>query len=79
MKATNKVNRTVLVKVLLLACLVGTLGWDLVERIVQGSGLSLSLQAGPVGFDIGVIQFYLRVNPGTLLGIPGGFLVYRRL
>jgi len=78
-KASNKTNRTVLIKVLLLACLVGTLGWDLVERIVHVAGLSLSLQAGPVGFDIGVIQVYVRINPGTLLGIPAGFLVYRNL
>ncbi|TVR89047.1 MAG: hypothetical protein EA428_11045 [Spirochaetaceae bacterium] len=79
MKATNKTNRAVLIKVLVLACLVGTLGWDLVERIVQVAELSMSLQAGPVGFDIGVIQLYVRMNPGTLLGIPAGFLVYRRL
>lgn len=78
-KASNKTNRTVLIKVLVLACIVGTLGWDLTERIVRVAGLSLSLQAGPVGFDIGVIQLYVRSNPGTLLGIPAGFLVFRNL
>lgn len=68
-----------MVKILVLACLVGTLGWDLLERMVELAGLSLSLQAGPVGFDIGVLLVYMRVNPGTLLGLPAGFLVFRSL
>jgi len=64
---------------LFLGLLIGTLGWDLLESIIAMAGGSLKLQAGPLGFDLGVVSFYLRINPGSLVGCAGGVLFFFRI
>jgi len=63
--------------ILLLSLVIGTLAWDIVERIVSEAGYSLSLTTQPIGFDLGVLSFYIRVNPGSFLGVIGGVLIFR--
>lgn len=60
-----------------LGMVIGTLAWFLVERIFAQAGLPFSLETGPIGFDIGLISFYLKINPGSFLGAVGGVLLFR--
>lgn len=46
----------------------GTLIWEILQRFIQLAGIDIDISAGPVGFDLYVISFYFRVNPGTLIG-----------
>ena len=65
--------------VLVLCMFVGTLGWEVLERVFSSFGVTVNLKAGPFGFDSGVISFWFNANPGTIIGIPGAFLFYRSL
>ena len=66
-------------RVLVLCLIVGTLAWEVLERILRMSGVPLDLTVGPVGFDIGILAVWLEANPGTLLGIVPAILLFRRL
>ena len=63
----------------ILGLLIGTLTWDIIERLFALGGFSFSLSTAPLGFDLGVIRFYLRFNPGSFLGCGGGILLFRSL
>ena len=78
MKITDK-NLGKFTGFLVLFAVAGTLGWELLEVILEAGGLNLNLQAGPVGFDIDVLAVYVKANPGSLLGITAGWLLFRRL
>jgi presenilin-like A22 family membrane protease len=65
--------------IVLLGMFIGTLAWDIVERIFAQAGLPFSLETGPIGFDIGVLSVYLKINPGSFLGAAGGILLFRSL
>lgn len=60
--------------IFLLSILAGTLAWELLAAFLALGGIDLGLTTGPVGFDAGVISFFIEVNPGTFLGL---FLGYR--
>lgn len=72
-------NRGVLLRLILLGLLAGTLAWDLCERVLVHAGLIIDLGIGPVGFDIHVLAVSVYLNPGTLMGIIGGWILFRRL
>lgn len=74
-----KKNLQPLLLLLFLGLLIGTLSWDILERLAAAAGLPFSLSVGPVGFDLEVISFFIRFNPGTFLGAAGGILLFRSL
>lgn len=78
MKLTKKHVGAFLLLVLL-GMFIGTLAWDIIERIFAQAGLPFSLETGPIGFDIGVLSVYLKINPGSFLGAAGGVLLFRSL
>jgi hypothetical protein len=75
----SKRDRPLLVRLLTAGLLAGTLAWELLERLLALTGLQLSLQTGPVGFDIEVLKVELMVNPGTFLGCIAAYIIFRRL
>ncbi len=78
MKLTAK-NLPLLMRILLLCLLVGTLAWELLERLLEYADVMITLGVGPVGFDLRVISLWIIVNPGTLIGIVAALLLFRRL
>lgn len=62
-----------------LGMFIGTLAWDIIERIFAQAGLPFSLETGPIGFDIGVLSLYLKINPGSFLGAAGGIILFGSL
>ena len=78
MKLSGK-NLPVLFRLLLICVVVGTLAWEVIERLVALAGVALDLSVGPVGFDIEVLSIYIAVNPGTLLGIIPAIILFRRV
>ena len=64
---------------LLMGLFIGSVAWEIIERLLAVAGLSLSLSIGPIGFDLRVIAVWLRINPGSLLGAAGGILLFRGL
>ena len=78
MKLTNK-NRPVLIRLIVLGALAGTMLWALAEQLSRAAGLPFDLSIGPVGFDLHVLAIWVRVNPGTFLGVTGGALFFRSL
>ena len=78
MKLTAK-NLPVLLRILLLCLVIGTLAWELVERLLELAGVTLDLSVGPVGFDIEVIALSVMANPGTLIAIVPAVLLFRKV
>ena len=76
MKLSSR-NRSTFLAFLGLGALVGTLGWEVLERIVQQMGLELALGIGPVGFDLTVLSVFIKINPGTFIGVLGGIFLFR--
>ena len=72
-------NVGVLIRLLILTTVVGTLVWEIIERLLGLLNVALDLSVGPIGFDIEVISFSIMANPGTVLGIPVAILLFRRL
>lgn len=75
----NKKNSSSFVLILILSLMVCTLTWFLIEQIFTMAGLSFSLSVGPIGFDISVLAVYIRFNPGTVLGLPAGYFIFKSL
>jgi hypothetical protein len=73
----NSRNRSTFLIFLGLGFLIGTLGWEVLERIVQRMGFELALGIGPVGFDLSVLSVFIKINPGTFIGILGGIFLFR--
>jgi hypothetical protein len=78
MKLATK-NLGFFLRLLTLSVVVGTLAWELVERIVTLSGGSLELSVGPIGFDIEVVAISVMANPGSLLGCVAAVVLFARL
>lgn len=78
MKLSSK-NLPLLIRILALCMLVGTLTWELIERLLLLAGVELQLAVGPVGFDIEVIVLSVMANPGTVVAILPGILLFRKL
>lgn len=78
MKYTKK-NRPALINLTLLGSLAGTLAWGLLQAAAELAGFGFSLEVGPVGFDLYLLAFWIRINPGTLLGAAGGYYLFRTL
>jgi hypothetical protein len=76
MKLSSR-NRSTFLALLGLGFLVGTLGWEVLERIVQQMGFELALGVGPVGFDLSVLSVFIKINPGTFIGFLGGVFLFR--
>jgi hypothetical protein len=78
MKLTKQNRGTALV-VISLAAVVGSLGWDIVERLLRSGGNELNLTVGPIGFDLHMLAVSMQANPGTVMGLLGGWLLFKAL
>ncbi|MBN1835962.1 MAG: hypothetical protein JW820_08925 [Spirochaetales bacterium] len=76
MKLSNR-NRSTFLLFLGLGFLIGSLAWEVLERVLGLFGVGLSLSAGPIGLDLSVLKVSLEVNPGTVLGVIGGVVLFR--
>jgi len=72
----NKKNRSSFLVLIFLGFLIGTLSWELLERILTNFNITLNWQIGPVGFDLRVLSFYIKFNPGSVVGIIAGLFVF---
>lgn len=78
MKLTKK-NMNSLILIIALCTLGGSFAWFILEIIFAALGLPFSLSTGRIGFDLGIIAFYLNVNPGTVLGTAAGFFMFKAI
>jgi hypothetical protein len=78
MKLTAK-NLPVFLRILLLCLVIGTLAWELVERLLELAGVAVDLSVGPIGFDIEVVALSVMANPGTLVALVPAVALFRRL
>ena len=75
----NRASRSTFLLFLGLGFVVGSLAWEVLERILELAGAPLAVGVGPVGFDLSVLKFSVTVNPGTLLGLLGAVVLFRLL
>jgi hypothetical protein len=76
----KKKNFPVLFGFLCLGMVIGSLGWEIIERLLASMGSSLSFtMKEPVGFNLYVIAVYVRANLGTILGAISGILLFKVL
>ena len=75
MKLSSR-NRSTFLIFLGLGFLIGTLGWEVLERILLQLGWEIALGIGPVGFDLSVLSVFIKLNPGTFIGVLGGVLLF---
>ena len=78
MKLTKK-SLGPLLFLVLIGAVIGSLTWALLENLLQLWDIALSLSVGPVGFDLEVISFSMRFNPGSLAGAAGGWILFARM
>ena len=58
---------------------IGSLCWEILERLITMSGINLNLSVGPVGFDISVLSLYLKINPGSFIGAAGIWFLIKKI
>ncbi len=75
----SKKNSPTLARLIGLGIISGTLFWELLMRILFMAGIALDLTAGPIGFDSGVLEIWLSVNPGTAAGAAAGWYLFTRI
>lgn len=75
MKLTSK-TLSMFLLLSFLGAVVGSLAWEIVERLVAHWGGALALSVGPIGFDLSVISVRLKANPGTIAGLAAGVLLF---
>jgi hypothetical protein len=75
----SKKNRSFLFAFMGLGILIGSLAWEVLERVLSQVGINMALGIGPVGLDLAVFSFSLLINPGALIGIAGGIFLFRFL
>jgi uncharacterized membrane protein len=75
----TKKNLSVFLLFLLLGIMIGSLGWEVVERILHlmGARFSLTMSEPVKLLDLYVLSFSFRANIGTLLGAFGGALLFK--
>jgi hypothetical protein len=78
MRLTAKTLGTLAI-VSLLGLSAGTLAWELAERLLSHVGVGLQVGLGPLGFDLHAITLWVRLNPGSALGVGGAALLFRAL
>lgn len=67
-------------RLLALGALLGTLLCALILRLLPLPGAWESqLSLGPLGFDLYTVSFFVRINPGTFLGLILGGVLFRSL
>ncbi len=64
---------------IILGIVIGSLCWEILERLISLTGIDMNLSVGPVGFDISVLSVYLKINPGSFLGAAGGWFFIRKV
>ncbi len=73
----HRKNLPLLLGLLVFGAVVGSLGWEVVERIIRAAGSSFSLTlTTPIVLDVHVLALTLRPNLGTLLGGIGGVVLF---
>ena len=50
---------------------------DVTDAAACEAGFELALGIGPVGFDLSVLSVFVKINPGTFIGILGGIFLFR--
>jgi len=78
MKLTRK-NTISMVCFLLLWLLIGSLAWELLERLLSSGGIVMFSSTLKLGFDLSVISFYFKINPGSFFGLLFGVLLFKIL
>lgn len=78
MKLNNR-TKNILILLLFLGLFTGTLAWSVFERVLGLFDIDFTMQLGPLGFDISIVQFYIQMNPGTLLGLLSGLFIFKKL
>jgi len=78
-----KKNVPVFIAFLLMGCIIGSIFWEIFERILHlfpdFSYFTLTMKQPAVLLDIYVIALAFRANPGTLLGLIGGIIFFFRI
>jgi len=75
----SKKNLGTFLLLLCLGLIAGTLIWELIERIISMTGFTLNLTTDPIGFNVSVIEFYCRINPGSIGGAIAGVFFFRAI
>ena len=57
---------------------IGTLAWEIAERLLALAGVTLELSVGPLAFDVMVLSISVMANPGTLIGIVPAVAIFVR-
>jgi hypothetical protein len=78
MKLSRK-NRGSFGLLVALCALIGSLAWEVLERLLALLGREVALSIGPLGIDLVVVSFSLLINPGTFIGLLGGVLIFRTI
>ena len=74
-----KKNHSAFMLIVFLSTLAGSFAWFILEIFLKYLGIPFSLSTGKIGFDIEIISFYLNINPGTVLGIIGGYFLFKAI
>ena len=77
----NKKNIPFLFLIMISCILIGSLFWEILERMLHYAGLNISFtMKEPIKlFDIYVIALSFRANPGSIIGFISSFFLYLKI
>ncbi len=75
----SKKNHQAFIIIIFLSILAGSFTWFILEIFFKNIGIPFSFSTGKIGFDIEILSLYINVNPGTVLGMIGGYFVFKAI
>ena len=83
MMKLNKKNIPLFITFLFLGSVIGSLFWEVLERILHlfliFKDFTLTMKNPAISLDLYVISIGFRANPGTLLGLTCGIIFFFRI
>ena len=75
----NKKNLGSFFIILFSGILIGSLFWEIFEKILHNTGITWSLTTeNPIQlFDVYIISVSIRVNPGSIIGAITGIIFFK--
>ena len=75
----EKSNMGYFIAFMLIGALLGSALGTLLARFIPALSVIKESLTGPVGFNLEIIQFHIKINLAAIIGLLAGILIYRKV